>query len=72
MVAPNIPLASIIQNKTNEPIKGVTIIGKIVPNIVGPLIDLDIVFILKATINPKTITGGVTVKQKVIVNKSAL
>ena len=41
-MAPIIPSASIIQNKTNEPTKGVTIIGKIVPKIRGPLIFLEI------------------------------
>ena len=40
-VAPKIPCASIIQNKTNDPIRGVTIIGNIDPNISGPLMLFD-------------------------------
>ena len=37
-----------------------------------PFMILDKVFTLKATINPNIITGGVTAKQKVRVNKRAL
>ena len=72
MNEPNIPLASIIQNKTSDPINGVTIIGSITPKMVGPFKLFVIVFTLKATMKPKTTTGGVTAKQNVSVNKSAL
>ena len=61
--APIIPSASTIQNKTNEPIKGVTIIGKIVPKINGPLIFLATALRLKAIIKPNKRTQGVTMMQ---------
>ena len=61
--APIIPSASTIQNKTNEPTNGVTIIGKIVPKIKAPLIFLDIEFKLRAIINPSRRTQGVTIIQ---------
>ena len=61
--APIIPSASTIQNKTNEPTKGVTIIGKIVPKINGPLIFLDTALRLKAIIKPNKRTQGVTMIQ---------
>ena len=70
--APIIPSASIIQNKTKEPTKGVTIIGKIVPKIKGPRIYLEIAFKLKAMIKPKRRTHGVTTMQYVRVNTKAL
>ena len=61
--APIIPCESIIQNNTNDPTNGVTIIGKIVPKIKGPLIFLATAFKLNAIINPKRSTFGVTNKQ---------
>ena len=72
MLAPIIPWESIIQNNTKEPIKGVTIIGKIVPNTIRPFRLFAKVLTLKATIKPNTITGGVTAKQNVSVNNNAL
>ena len=61
--APIIPCESIIQNNTNDPTNGVTIIGKIVPKIKGPLIFLATAFKLNAITNPKSRTFGVTNKQ---------
>ena len=58
--APIIPWESIIQNNTKDPTNGVTIIGKIVPKIKGPLIFLEIAFKLKAIIKPNNKTFGVT------------
>ena len=60
IVAPIIPSESIIQNKTREPTKGVTIIGNIVAKIDGPLIFCDKEFMEIAIIKPKHITKGVT------------
>ena len=72
MLAPIIPWESIIQNSTKEPIKGVTIIGKIVPKTINPFNFFAKVLTLKATMKPKTITGGVTAKQNVNENNNAL
>ena len=57
---------------SKEPTSGVTIIGNIVPNISGPLILLVTAFKLNAIIKPKSKTFGVTNKQYVNVNISAL
>jgi hypothetical protein len=46
--------------------------GKIVPNITGPLMLLARALILNATTNPKHTTTGVTEKQKVKVNNKLL
>ena len=72
MVAPNIPCESIIQNNTKEPIKGVTIIGSMVPKITIPLTLFANTLTERATKNHKTITNGVTEKQKVNVNSKLL
>ena len=54
------PSASIIQNSTREPIRGVTIIGRIVAKIVGPFIFSVKALMLSAKIKPKHMTKGVT------------
>ena len=74
LVAINQPftLWSIIQNNTKDPIKGVTIIGSMVPKITIPLTLLAKTLTERATKNPKTITHGVTEKQKVRVNNKLL
>ena len=56
-VDPIIPSASIIQNKINDPIKGVTIIGNKEKKIVGPFKRLARELVPKAIKKPKIITN---------------
>ena len=61
-LAPRMPLLSIIQNSTSDPISGVTIIGSSEKNITGPLIRPGIALTPSAMKNPTMMTNGVTMK----------
>jgi len=54
------PCASIIQNRINDPMRGVTIIGKSDKKIVGPLRTGVRRFTPSAINKPRIITNGVT------------
>ena len=59
---PKIPRASTIQNRISDPTNGVTMNGKSVRNIVGPLSALATELTATAIKNPKMIVSGVTTK----------
>ena len=61
-VAPITPSASIIQNRTSEPISGVTIIGRSEKKIVTPRNIRGSAFTPSAMARPRIMTSGVTMK----------
>ena len=69
---PIIPSASIIQNSTREPIRGVMIIGNKQIKIVGPLKKEGSLLTAKAMKKPIIITSGVTIKVYASVKLRAL